>query len=141
MVLGLSVLLAGQVTAAEPWTDNRLAVTNGLFLWIDVSRQTAARGAAGLTPLQSWSDSPDVLLDGSGSRRNLYQPLLSSRPKFRQEFNGAMLSFDGTNDFMALTGGKESIAAMTVFVVAAPKSNAGYFRGFLAFNAFGQNDY
>jgi hypothetical protein len=65
------------------------------------------------------NDAPDVLLDGSGLRRHLYQPLLSSRPKFRQEFNGAMLSFDGTNDFLALSGGNASSAETTVFVVAA----------------------
>src|SRR4051812_21680118 len=86
--------------AVEPWADARLSTTNGIILWLDVSRQTAARGAAGLTPLQSWNDAPDVLLDGSGNKRHFAQPLLEARPRFRQEFNGAMLSFDGTNDFL-----------------------------------------
>jgi putative heme-binding domain-containing protein len=127
--------------AVEPWADSRLAVTNGLSLWFDVSRQTAARGGLGLTPLQSWNDAPDVLLDGSGGKRHLTQPLLASRPRFRQEFNGAMLSFDGTNDFLAAATMKGTETNLTVFIVAAPRSNAGFFRGFFGFNAAGQNDY
>src|SRR5215218_6571480 len=140
-LLLLLALVAGQAAAVESWTDNRLAITNDVLLWIDVSRQSAARGAAGLTPLQSWNDAPDVLLDGSGTSRHVYQPLLASRPKFRQEFNGAMLSFDGTNDFFSAMPGKATETNLTVFLVAAPRSNAGYFRGFFAFSAAGQNDY
>src|SRR5436190_7270202 len=136
LVLGIACCVA-----VESWTDQRLTATNGVILWLDVSRQNAARGLAGLAPLQSWNDAPDVLLDGSGFRRHLSQPLLSCRPKFRQEFNGAMLSFDGTNDFLALSGGNASSPDATVFVVAAPRSNPGYFRAFLGFNAAGQNDY
>jgi putative heme-binding domain-containing protein len=139
-LLGLVLAATGSV-AVEPWADTRLPVTNDVLLWIDVSRQTAARGAAGLTPLQSWNDAPDVLLDGSGDKRHLLQPLLASRPKFRQEFNGAMLSFDGTNDFLTALPSRASETNLTVFLVVAPRSNAGFFRGFFAFNAAGQNDY
>lgn len=139
-LLGL-VLTTAVSMAIEPWADPRLPVTNNVLLWIDVSRQTAARGAVGLTPLQSWNDAPDVLLDGSGKQRHLVQPLLASRPKFRQEFNGAMLSFDGTNDFLSAMPMRSSETNLTVFVVAAPRSNAGYFRGFFAYSAAGQNDY
>src|SRR4051794_1952837 len=98
--LFVAVLLGvARLHSAETWTDSRLTNTAGVIAWYDVSRQTAARGAASLTPLQSWNDAPDVLLDGSGNKRHLVQPLLEARPRFRQEFNGAMLSFDGTNDF------------------------------------------
>ena len=125
----------------EPWADQRLNLTSGLIGWFDVSRQTAGRGALGLTPLQSWSDAPDVLLDGSGHKRHLLQPLLASRPRFRQEFNGAMLSFDGTNDFLSAAPVRTAETNLTVFIVAMPRSNAGFFRGFFGFNAAGQNDY
>src|ERR1051325_2295284 len=127
--------------AVEPWADSRLPLTNGLAIWLDVSRQSAARGAAGLTPLQSWNDGPDVLLDGSGNKRHAVQPLLESRPRFRQEFNGAMLSFDGTNDFFSASTVTAAQTNLSVFIVAAPRSNAGFFRAFLGFNAAGQNDY
>jgi putative heme-binding domain-containing protein len=133
--------VASILSAAEPWTDTRLTFTNGLVVWFDVSRQSSARGAAGLTPLQSWNDAPDVLLDGSGNKRHLVQALLASRPKFRQEFNGAMLSFDGTNDFLAATPAKISETNLTAFLVAAPRSNAGFFRAFFGFSGAGQNDY
>jgi len=134
------LLFSGVAFATEPWTDPRLSVTNGLELWLDVSRQNAARGAAGLAPLQSWNDAPDVLLDGSGKRRDLTQALLSSRPRFRQEFNGAMLSFDGVDDFLALQGQSHSLTEATLVVVATPRMNGG-FRALASFNAAGQNDY
>ena len=141
LLFAFAALIANTAIAIEPWSDNRLTMTNGLSLWFDVSRQTAARGALGLTPLQSWNDAPDVLLDGSGARRHAAQPLLTSRPRFRQEFNGAMLSFDGTNDFFTAASTKTVETNLTVFLVAAPRSNAGFFRAFFGFNAAGQNDY
>src|SRR5437870_7413134 len=107
---GLFLCLQISAFAAELWTDPRLPVTNGLALWFDVSRQNAARGAASLAPLQSWNDAPDILLDGSGERRHLIQPVFSARPRFRQEFNGAMLSFDGLDDFLAVSGPGNSFA-------------------------------
>jgi putative heme-binding domain-containing protein len=115
-------------------------MTNGLALWLDVSRQNAARGAHELAPLRSWSDAPDYLFDGSGNRRHLNQPLLEARPRFRQEFNGAFLSFDGTNDFLTVSGLNVSLSNVTVFAVAAPKQVGGY-RALLAFNHTGRNDY
>ena len=71
------------VRAAESWSDPRLNVTNQLAAWFDVSRQNAARGAEGMTPLRSWQDAPDILLDGSGRKRHLRQPILAARPKSR----------------------------------------------------------
>ncbi|MBI2946864.1 MAG: hypothetical protein HYY23_04405, partial [Verrucomicrobia bacterium] len=126
--------------AAEPWSDARLAVTNGLALWFDVSRQNAARGSLSFAPLQSWRDAPDYFFDGSGNRRHLAQPILEARPRFRQDFDGAKLSFDGTNDFLAATSLGTAFADTTLFVVGAPATN-GDFRALVAFNAAGQNDY
>jgi putative heme-binding domain-containing protein len=139
-ILLCSFLFSGVAFAAEPWTDPRLPVTNGLAFWFDVSRQNAARGAGGLAPLQSWNDAPDILLDGSGQQRHLIQPVLSARPRFRQEFNGAMLSFDGIDDFLAVSGRSNPFAEATLLVVAAPRTNGG-FRALASFNAVGQNDY
>lgn len=59
MLILLVILFAVASTcvgAVEPWADARLSLTNDLALWIDVARQSAARGSPGLTPLQSWSD-------------------------------------------------------------------------------------
>src|SRR5213596_3797713 len=69
LLVGHGSLLA----AVEPWADERLAVTNGLELWLDLSRQNAARGGLQLPPLASWNN-VDYLLDGSGRGRHLAQP-------------------------------------------------------------------
>ena len=140
IAIGLTTLPAICCRAVEPWADSRLTITNGLVLWLDVSRQNAARGAAGLPPLQSWNDAPDLLLDSSGNHRDLVQPVLTARPRFRQEFNGAMLSFDGQDDFLAATAPGSLLTNATVLVVAAPRTNGG-FRALLSCNATGRNDY
>lgn len=139
---GLICLWIGALSACgvEPWADKRLPVTNGLALWIDVSRQNAARGALNQAPLRSWNDSPDYLHDGSGHRRDLSQPYLAARPRFRQEFNGAMLSFDGTNDFLAWLQPGWQAQEATVFVVANPHRIQS-FAGPIAASERGRNDY
>ncbi|MFM8360039.1 MAG: hypothetical protein ACKOET_15950, partial [Verrucomicrobiota bacterium] len=114
--------------------------TNGVAAWFDVSRQNAARGARQQVPLRSWADSVDRLYDGSGQRRDLVQPLLASRPRFRQEFNGAMLGFDGTNDFLMRTEPGWQATQLTLFVVAAPRRITA-FAGPVAASATGRNDY
>ena len=51
------------------------------------------------------------------------------------------MRFDGVDDFLGQTGLRHSLTEGTVFLVAAPKSNPGFFRGFLATNEAGLNDY
>lgn len=126
--------------AVESWTDPRLPVTHDVAAWFDVSRQNAARGARQQVPLRSWADSVDRLYDGSGRRRDLVQPLLASRPRFRQEFNGAMLGFDGTNDFLMRTEPGWRATHLTLFLVAAPRRITS-FAGPVAASAIGRNDY
>lgn len=139
-VLVLLLCTAWRALAVEPWTDTRLSVTNGLAFWLDVSRQNAARGAANQAPLRSWSDSPDYLYDGSGNRRDLSQPYFDARPRFRQEFNGAMLAFDGTNDFLSLVQSGWQLREATLFVVANPRRVTA-FAGPIAASERGRNDY
>ncbi len=139
-LLALLCFTAARLPAAEPWADARLTVTNGLLVWIDASRQSAARGAAGLSPLQLGRDATDILFEGSGRANHLRQPALESRPRFRQEFNGALLTFDGTNDFMAASLSGTGAVEATVFVVAAPRANGG-FRAFCSFAPMGRNDF
>ncbi|HTI68927.1 MAG TPA: ThuA domain-containing protein [Candidatus Limnocylindria bacterium] len=126
--------------ASESWADPRLAVTNGLEFWFDASRQNPARLALGRPALKSWSDGADYLFDGSGHRRDLAQPFAAQRPRFRQEFSGAMLSFDGQDDSLFFNGTGLASSNLTVFVVAAPTA-AGGFQGVVALTAAGQNDY
>ncbi|MEK0450448.1 MAG: hypothetical protein RL088_2716 [Verrucomicrobiota bacterium] len=136
----LSVLSFFPLTtfAAEPWADKKLPPAGGLELWLDASAQAAALGAR-KTPLAA-SGEVDIWLDGSGNRRDLRQPLVDFRPKLITGAGGAFVQFDGTNDFVATAPGVEMPEA-TVFVVAAPRANAGFFPGFFGMNRTGQNDY
>jgi len=136
----LSVLSSLSASAIEPWSDARLPVTNGVAMWFDASRQTAGRGANGLTPLRSWADAPEILFDGSGNRRDLVQPLLAARPTFRIDWGTTALAFDGTNDHLTFIRPGLTLSNVTVFVVASPHEIGGY-RGLLAATALGKNDY
>src|SRR5262245_27121683 len=98
-LLGGIFLFSLSLRAAEPWSDDRLPVGAGLELWLDCSRQNAGRSELQLPPLGS-GNLVDYLVDGSGNARHLAQPQLDARPRFRQDFDGAFLSFDGTNDAM-----------------------------------------
>src|SRR5712672_142186 len=100
--LSSSLLLSLSSFGLEPWADSKLSVTNGLALWFDASRETAARQATGLAPL-----GPGALLDfwqdASGHGRDLNQRLRTARPQFRRMGGTAFLHFDGENDYLART--------------------------------------
>lgn len=136
----LMMMFAGVSFAAEPWADERLTVRGGLAVWYDVARQGAAREAAKLPALVPGS-AVDSLLDASGRGRHLTQPVAGHRPVFHQSAPHAWVSFDGKDDFLGAAGWDTGFTNLTVFVVTAPRSNAGYFRAFLSFNRAGQNDY
>jgi putative heme-binding domain-containing protein len=138
LVFGASTLAA--LGGTESWSDPKLPVSNGLVAWFDTSIQNAAREAAQLAPLSSGSP-VDYLLDGSGERRHLTQSVASFRPTFRQSGSHSWLSFDGTDDHLPAVGWNLSLTNATLFVVAAPRTNAGFYRAFLSFNRAGRNDY
>src|SRR6059036_1271837 len=137
-VFALSTLTS--LGGIEPWVDPNLPVRDGLVAWYDTSTQNTAREAAQLASLSSGSPA-DYLLDGSGDRRHLTQPVASFRPTFRQTGSHSWLSFDGTDDFLPTVGWSLSLTNATLFVVAAPRTNAGFYRAFLSFNRAGRNDY
>jgi len=137
---GLLAVGCFSTDAAEPWTDNRLAVTNQLEFWFDASRQSPGRSSLQLPSLTA-GNAVDYLLDGSGRRRHLAQSAPERRPRFRQEFTGAFLRFDGTNDCLETSLLNSGWTNVTVFLVSAPRSNAGTFRGFFGFGQAGRNDY
>ncbi len=126
--------------AAEPWADDRPGITNDLELWFDVSRQHTARRIMKLAPMVS-GRSVDYLFDGSGKGHNLTQPSAESRPRFFQDSTGSYLRYDGSNDSLTATLLRSSFSNAEIFLVAAPRSNAGNFRGFFGFGQTGQNDY
>src|SRR5712675_608537 len=120
--------------APEPWADPRLPVNTGLELWLDASRQNGARQIRLLPPLTD-NHPVDLWFDGSGNRIDLGQRLLEARPHFKFLPSGAFIRFDGVNDSLAASNLRRSLTNATIFVVAAPRSNTGGFRAFLALNA------
>ena len=136
LVLFAASVLAIPAHAIEPWADAALPLKDPK-VWLDAAAQTAGRAARKLPPnfaeLEVW-------LDGSGNRYDVRQPVLDARPRFISSAGAAFVRFDGKDDFLSAAPGVAMDAA-TVFVVAAPRANPGYFRGLFALNRTGQNDY
>jgi putative heme-binding domain-containing protein len=126
--------------ALEPWADSALPVKEGLHLWLDAGRQPQARESRGYAPLRD-GDKLGTLLDGSGLGRHFAQRRQESQPKWRSLGELAALEFDGQDDCLSLDGQKLEYKVLTLFLVAAPRSNTGYFRAFFAMNERGRNDY
>ncbi len=115
-------------------------VKEGLVLWLDASAQNALRQAASVPALSNLQHA-DAWLDSTGSGQQALQPASGGRPIFMQSENAAFFRFDGKDDFLALTGSRKLTPAMTVFVLAAPKKNAGAFSALFSTAESGKNDY
>jgi glucose/arabinose dehydrogenase len=127
MKMRLSVLflalLASSATAAEP------AVRDGLILWVDAAAQTTRR----LQPV-------DMVVDTSSRGQRGFQLVPERRPILVSDGQTAFFKFDGKDDFLAFTG-KESASELTLFVLAAPKSNPGNFTALFGAAPMGKNDF
>jgi putative heme-binding domain-containing protein len=138
---GTSAAFAGPAPRpAAKWAAPGLKVTAGLELWLDAARQNAARQAQGRPPLQA-NQPLDVCYDASGHDRHLPQKDPQTRPTLALQEKHAALRFDGRGQHLTLPGLGLRFKEVTVFVVAAPFSNYGDFRAFLALNQAGVNDY
>ncbi|MDR3619485.1 MAG: ThuA domain-containing protein, partial [Paludisphaera borealis] len=126
--------------AIEPWAEPALPVQNGLIVWLDAGRQASARVARNApaalpdTPLAFWND-------GSGTRRDFLQRRSESQPVLVVSAGRSVVRFDGKDDYLELAGLNRDLSETSVFIVAAPATNLGGFRGFFAANAQGRNDY
>jgi hypothetical protein len=134
ILIALSIV---QAVAVEPWADSQLAVTNGVLLWLDASREPAARHASNLAtpvngrPIDFWHDA-------SGHGRHLNQRVLDARPLWRRISGSGVIHFDGQNDFLASAFPGESLSGCTVVALVSAQANPGSFRGFLSCNAAGK---
>jgi putative heme-binding domain-containing protein len=126
--------------SAESWVAPGLKVTAALELWLDAARQNAARRALGL-PERKAGDRLDAWYDASGHGRHLTQKEHQAQPTLILENNHAAIRFDGRGQHFTLPGLGRSFRELTVFAVTAPFSNRGGFRGLLAVNRAGVNDY
>ena len=115
---------SGALAPPEPWADPGLKVTRGLTLWLDAGRLNAARKAHGR---------PEAVR--RHARRHLVRrlgPRPAPRPATRRgaapiSSSGAV-RFDGEASFLERPGPKVTLEDFTLFIVAAPFSNAGGFR-------------
>ena len=111
------------------------------YLHVNAAAQVALRNKAALPPLAP-GQTVDIALGTRGEEVvALTSPIVAQRPVFRTDGSTAFLRFDGENDFLSVEGPRKLSPAATVFVVAAPRKNPGYYRGFFALSEFGKNDY
>jgi putative heme-binding domain-containing protein len=127
--------------AIEPWADTALPAREGLSLWLDATRQVRAFAAQGLPPVLPGGPMP-AWFDGSGRGRHFVQRSRDAWPRLLVAEGGkAAVRFDGKDDCFAQAGPGLKLERFTAFVVAAPRSNAGGFRGLLAVNQTARRDY
>ena len=140
ILLSFTLLLAPCFAAVEPWADPALPVKDGIVLWLDASREQAAREHHKLPPIASGMGL-DTWHDASGFARDAVQPIQAHRPRFAIMGTNAMLMFNGESHFLFARSPAASFSDVSVILFAAPRSNPGSFRAFLAMNAAGKNDY
>src|SRR5262245_16747603 len=86
------LLASGPASAREPWADKALPVSDGLVLWLDASRQPAARKAEQAAPLAN--NAPlNVLYDGSGNGLHFTQSLTTAQPRYVAASQRAVVRF------------------------------------------------
>lgn len=126
--------------STETWADAGLREKRGLVLWLDASRQPQAYAAANRAAPGDGREL-GVWYDGSGLRRDALQRNRSMQPRFVAAGGGALVRFDGVDDFLAASGVAHELHDFTLFVHAAPRTNRGWFGGLVSANATGRNDY
>jgi len=118
----------------------QLPPRDGLVLWLDAAHQAQAYAEA-------QRDAPGdgrelgVWYDGSGHHHDAVQRVRAMQPRLILAGGGALVRFDGVDDCMSTSGVAHELGDFTLFVHAAPRSNRGFFRGLVAANAIGRNDY
>lgn len=129
-LIAITILLAGNVLAADP-----APAIPGLELWLDATATAAGvPNGAKDSPLADWSDR-------SPARHSALQPNVEMQPRLVRVGDAWVVRFDGDNDHLRVLNVKQKLAGFTLFIVAAPHSNAGFFRGLLAFNQSDRRDY
>lgn len=120
--------------------------SDGLVVYFDASQINATKnssenskpksdnGQVAGKPIQQWSS----LASGG---LVAVAPESSKQPKLLPVGDGWVVRFDGEDDVLRVSDTQLELTEATIFVVAAPHSNAGEFRGLFAANAANQRDY
>lgn len=127
----ISLTFPAVVWSAEPASSTPVPIL-GMELWLDA--QAAADGRKTGAPLGQWND-------GSPLKRNAVQVHVDKQPKLVKVADSWVVRFDGDDDHLRVLNVQQKLSAFTLFVVAAPHSNQGFFRGLFAFNQVDRRDY
>ncbi|RIK86038.1 MAG: hypothetical protein DCC67_03275, partial [Planctomycetota bacterium] len=128
------------MAAREPWADARLPVEAGLALWLDAGAQTAAREHASAAP--AGAEAVESWRDGSGHGRDLTQPDPQLRPQQLSVEGTGLIRFNGRGAHLASAPGLQlQLRDVTLFIVAAPARNEGWFSGIFSAHAQDQPDF
>lgn len=150
---GLAILLAivfgaSNLPAAESWADPSFVPPEGLELWLDaaaIPREAEESKRAPLAsgqPVRTWPDA-------SGNRFVALQDIPDRQPILLKigpapadpGRSNWCVRFDGIDDHVRIFNAAKAWPEFTLFLVSAPHSNGGGFRGFFSCNRAGHRDY
>src|SRR5688572_5992489 len=116
IILSLGASPSAHADAFPAWADPRMPVKSGQLLWLEASRQPAARRAH-QRPLLFDNARFDAWYDASGHGRNLIQRSQEAQPRFVPAGDMAVIRFDGKDDCLELSGLREAPEELTVFII------------------------
>jgi putative heme-binding domain-containing protein len=109
-------------------------VQQGLIAFFDAIESNTGSTNEAKDTLKTWTSKGNGRLAASAADD-------ASAPRRIKVGEGWVVRFDGENDSLRVTQSGISLESATIFVVAAPHSNAGDFRGIFSANAPDQRDY
>jgi putative heme-binding domain-containing protein len=136
----LWLALAQLAAAIEPWADERLAVRDGVAVWLDGAAQGKARTSLGEPALVDEA-AVEVWHDASGQRRDAKQADELLRPVWRVTDASTTVRLSGRGPYLTVDNLGLSLQEATVFIVAAPFHNEGEFRGLLSLHGKEKADF
>lgn len=136
--VAVAVLLVNlSLIAQSLMAQNKPPVEEGLLIHLAADQPNAAGSSSAPSesgPISAWTNqaSAAIRAEAASSEKS---------PKRLRVGEGWVVRFDGEDDVLRVPNAGLSLNAATIFVVAAPHSNPGDFRGLFASNAANQRDY
>src|SRR5688500_13028436 len=117
----------------------KAASVEGLVLSFDAAEQARLRAEYGVPPLGRFQP-VDIAFDAAQSRLAT-QTSPDRRPSLVADEQAAFFKFDGKDDVLVCNPGFSATEELTIFILAAPKTNEGNFSGMFGAAEFAKNDY
>lgn len=132
LLAALSSLAQSQLNA-----QSKPPIEEGLLIHLDADQPSAAGSSSASSesgPIAAWANQGRTAITAESTSED-------KRPKRLRVGEGWVVRFDGEDDVLRVPNAGLNLNAATIFVVAAPHSNPGDFRGLFASNAANQRDY